>query len=192
MKKLTLFVIILLYVPLAEAQNPSRDNDVSTTPAAAGEGSERKPRFRSAKAISSICEVDEAPPSFPGFKEAAGRQVAEMPPLFAQMMSIGADRPMVETDLERVAPGFTLISPFTEKNSFLIDNDREIVAVLENNHYPMLTEILPNGHRIVESNRYFYRFADAGGYTGCLEEYDEHGNLLWQLNLLLDFTIVPG
>ena len=104
MKRLALFVIILLYVPLAGAQNPLRGNGASTTPAATQEVTEKKPRFRSAKAISSICGVDQAPPSFPGFKEVAGRQVAEMPPQFAQMMSIGADRPMVETDVERVAP----------------------------------------------------------------------------------------
>ncbi|MGI9220674.1 MAG: aryl-sulfate sulfotransferase [Woeseiaceae bacterium] len=175
------------------------DNDAAVMTAAAPTVTEKKPRFRSAKAISSICAVDEAPMHFPGFKEKSGREVGEMPPPFVEMMSLGADRPMVETDAERVAPGYTLIEAFTEKDGFLINNDREIVAVLENNHLPMLTEILPNGHRIVESNRYSDKFADAGGYTGCLEEYDEHGNLIWQLNLASDdysahhdFAILPN
>ena len=139
------------------------------------------------------------PFTFPGFKNFPGRPVVEMPPFFANMMSVGANRPMVETDSERVAPGYTLIEPFTEKNGFIINNDREVVAVLENRHTPMLTEILLNGHRIVESNRYSGRFADAGGFTGCLEEYDEHGTLLWQLNLSSDeyvahhdFAILPN
>jgi hypothetical protein len=146
----------------------------------------RQPKFRSAKIISSVCGVDEQPFTFPGFKAPPGETVQEMPPPFARMMSVGADRPMVETDAERVAPGYTLIEPFTEKNGFLINNDREILATLVNRHTSMLTEILPNGHRIVESNRYSKRFAMAGGYTGCLEEYDEHGTLLWQLNLSSD------
>lgn len=173
--------------------------EVVTTPVVAAEPEQKQPRFRSAKSISSICEVDEMPFTFPGFKNFPGRPVVEMPPFFANMMSVGADRPMVETDSERVAPGYTLIEPFTEKNGFIINNDHEVVAVLETRHTPMLTEILPNGHRIVESNRYSGRFADAGGFTGCLEEYDEHGTLLWQLNLSSDeyvahhdFAILPN
>lgn len=161
-------------------------DDGADTVVAVKEPEPRVPKFRSAKTISSICKVDERQFSFPGFKEPPGRPVKEMPPQFVQIMSMGADRPMVETDLERVAPGYTLIEPFTEINSFLINNDREIVATLVNRHHPMMTEILPNGHRIVESNRYSKRFALAGGYTGCLEEYDEHGTLLWQLNLSSD------
>jgi len=164
---------------------PPADN--STTVVAEVETAEpKKPKFRSAKAISSICEVDDRPFTFPGFKEPPGSPMREMPPNFAHIMSIGADRPMVETDIAKVAPGYTLIEPFTETDSFIINNDREIVATLVNRHVPMLSEILPNGHRIVESNRYSKRFGAAGGYTGCLEEYDEHGNLLWQLNLASD------
>jgi hypothetical protein len=180
------------------ACTPAVESEVEVT-LDAQEPESKTPVFRSAKTISSVCGVDEAPFAFPGFKEAPGRPMKEMPPPIVGIMSVGADRPMVETDAERVAPGYTLIEPFTEKNSFLINNDREIVATLENRHPPMLSEILPNGHRIVESNRYSKRFAAAGGYTGCLEEYDENGTLLWQLNLSSDkyifhhdFAILPN
>lgn len=167
------------------ACTPPVDNGAATV-AVAGTPEPKKPKFRSEKTISSICKVDDPPSGFPGFKEAPGTPMKEMPPPIAAIMSVGADRPMVETDATRAAPGYTLVEPFTEKHSFLINNEREIVATLVNRHSPMLTEILPNGHRIVESNRYSDRFADAGGYTGCLEEYDEHGKLLWQLNLASD------
>lgn len=159
----------------------------------------RIPKFRSAKTISSICDVDHWPETFTGFKPPPGQKRDDMAPPVAGMLSIGADRPMVETDPSRVAPGYTLIETFTEKDSFLINNDHEIVATLANRHPPGLTEILPNGHRVVVSNRYSKRFADAGGYTGCLEEYDENGTLLWQLNLAADdyiahhdFSILPN
>ena len=167
------------------ACTPAVENAADAT-VESSEPGQRQPVFRSAKTISSVCAVDQQAFTFPGFKEVPGKQVQEMPPPVAGMMSVGADRPMVQTDTERVAPGYTLIEPFTEKNGFLINNDREIVATLVNRHTPMLTEILPNGHRIVESNRYSRRFALAGGYTGCLEEYDEHGTLVWQLNLSSD------
>jgi hypothetical protein len=170
--------------------------DVTAMPA---EPEQKKPVFRSAKTISSICEVDDWPLTFPGFKEPPGGTMRELPPPFAMMMSVGADRPMVETDNSKVAPGYTLIEPFTEKSSFIINNDREVVATLVNRHAPMYSEILPNGHRIVESNRHAKKFKAAGGYTGCLEEYDENGTLLWQLNLSSadyvahhDFVVLPN
>ena len=170
-----------------------------TTPAVAAEPEQKQPRFRSAKAISSVCGVYDYPFTFPGFKNFPGRPVVEMPPPFAQMMAVGADRPMVETDPERVAPGYTVIQTFIAKDGLIVNNDREEVAVLENVFPIMHSEILPNGHRIVEGYRQSDRFSDAGGYTGCLEEYDEHGNLLWQLNLASDdyvahhdFAILPN
>jgi len=180
------------------ACTPATEEPVAT-PAVAAEPEQRQPKFRSAKSISSVCNVFEVPFIFPGFKQPEGMTVKEMPPPIAQMMSVGADRPMVETDVDRVAPGYTLIQPFSEKNSFLIDNDREVVAVLENRVPTMYREIQPNGHVIVEGFRYSGRFGDAGGYTGCLEEYDENGTLLWQLNLSTDeyvahhdFAILPN
>ena len=170
-----------------------------TTAAAPPAPEQKQPRFRSAKTISSICDVYEYVFTFPGFKNFPGRPTVEMAPPFDQFMAVGADRPMVETDSERVAPGFTVIQTFTAKNGLIINNDREEVAVLENRYPIAHSEILPNGHRIVEGYRQSDRFARAGGYTGCLEEYDEHGTLLWQLNLSSDqytahhdFAILPN
>ncbi|MDH3987722.1 MAG: aryl-sulfate sulfotransferase [Gammaproteobacteria bacterium] len=177
---------------------PATEENV-TMAATAPESEQRRPKFRSAKTISSICDVYDYPFTFPGFKNFPGRPVVEMPPPFARMMAVGADRPMVETDPERVAPGYTVIQTFTAKDGLIINNDREELAVLENRFPIMHSEILPNGHRIVEGYRHSARFALAGGYTGCLEEYDEHGNMLWQLNLASDeytahhdFAILPN
>ena len=179
------FVSVCSALLLVSACMPPVEEETVAT-VSAPEPDKRIPKFRSAKSISSICNVDDWPMTFPGFKEAPGHEQRELPPPFVKVMSIGADRPIVETDNERVAPGYTLIEPFSEQSSFLINNDREIIATLANRHTPMYTEILPNGHRIVESNRHAKKFEAAGGFTGCLEEYDEHGNLVWQLNLTSD------
>lgn len=191
-------VLLLLFSTFFSACSPAVEEPVMAA-VEAPPAEPRIPKFRSAKSISSICDVDDWPKTFPGFKPTPGTELQEMAPPIAGIMAIGADRPMVETNAETVAPGFTLIQTFTEKDSFLINNDREIVATLINRHTPMYSEILPNGHRIVESNRHNKRFADAGGYTGCLEEYDEHGKLLWQLNLSSDdyithhdFVVLPN
>lgn len=195
--RITLLSAVAASISLAACM-PAVEEEV-TMAATAPEPEVKTPKFRSAKSISSICEVDDWPMTFPGFKESPGKEQRELPPPFVNILSIGADRPMVETDMERVAPGYTLIEPASEKDSFLINNEREIVATLPNTHTPMYSEILPNGHRIVESNRHAKKFESAGGYTGCLEEYDEHGNLLWQLNLTSDdyvahhdFVVLPN
>ena len=183
---------------IISACTPATQESVTTT-AAPPEPEQKQPKFRSAKAISSVCGVYYYPFTFPGFKSFPGRPIVEMQPMFEQFMSVGADRPMVETDPERVAPGYTVIQTFTTKDGLIVNNDREVVAVLENDHPIMHSEILPNGHRIVEGYRYSERFRNAGGYTGCLEEYDEHGNAVWQLDLSSDeytahhdFAILPN
>ena len=51
--------------------------DATAMPA---ESERRKPVFRSAKNISSICEVDDWPLTFPGFKEPPGSTMRELPP----------------------------------------------------------------------------------------------------------------
>ena len=146
----------------------------------------RKPRFRSAKTVSSICTVDYWPEVPPGFAGGPGNAEPEMPPPIAEFMVVGADRPMVQTDINRVSPGYTLIETGSAQDSLLIDNNREVVATIKNAHVPGLTEILPNGNRLVASNRWQDRFLDAGGFLGCLEEYSAAGELLWQLNLSSD------
>ena len=115
------FLMLLSVVLSFSACTPAVEPQAEAT-AMPAEPEQRKPVFRSAKTISSICEVDDYMITFPGFKENPGNSMREMPPPFAMMMSVGADRPMVETDNSRVAPGYTLIEPFTEKDSFIINN----------------------------------------------------------------------
>jgi hypothetical protein len=197
-KTIPTLLLAAFFMVLVSACTPAAEEKV-TLATATPEPEQKRPKFRSAKAISSICDVYDYPVNFPGFKEFPGRPVVDMPPPVAQMLAVGADRPMVETDPERVAPGYTVIQPFTSKDGFIINNEHEELAVLENRFPIMHSEILSNGHRIVEGFRYSDRFADAGGHTGCLEEYDEYGNLLWQLNLSSDeytahhdFAILPN
>jgi hypothetical protein len=72
------------------------------------------------------------------------------------------------------------------KQSFLINNDKEVVATLENDYYPAYTQLLSNGHRLINSQVYSKVFADGGGKYGCVEEQDADGNLLWRVNMSSD------
>lgn len=161
-------------------------NQSNEEPHASASSQGDKPLFRSAKTISSTCGAGFYPEPPPGFAELAGRPIKEMPPPMAKMMSVGNGREQVATDAGRAAPGYTLIEPGTSKTPFLIDNELRIVASFEYDYVPGLTEILPNGHRLVASNRFSERFEPGGGYLGCMEEFSAAGELLWRLNLTDD------
>lgn len=195
------FIVIAgcsLILSTFSACTPVAEEDANE-PAVTQSAEAAQPKFRSAKEVSSICDVDFWAPTMPGFAEPAGREQLDMPPPIAEMMSVGADRPMIETDHERVAPGYTLIEPFKQTTGMLINNSHEIVATLEYLPVPPFSEILPSGHRVIASGRYNERFQNSGGALGCLEEFDAAGNLLWQLNLSSDsyinhhdFAVLPN
>lgn len=156
--------------------------------------------FRSSKTVSSTCRVAGAPRPPPGgFEERIGTAQREMPPPVEAMMAVGANRPAVQTDIERVAPGYTLIEPLSRDSSFLIDNDHNVVAFFDYENGRYMTEILPNGHRLVSRLQYSDRFGTAGGYTGCMMAYSADGELLWEINLANDdymihhdFALLPN
>jgi len=145
-----------------------------------------KPAFRSSKAVSSNCDVDFWPSGPPGFVEGPGKPVKNIPPPMAGMLAIGAGREMVATDVDRVSPGLILIETNASKSSMLINNDHDVVAIIENDHVPGLTEILPNGNRLVIGSRWSDVFEGSGGFLGCIEEYSSDGELLWRLGLSSD------
>ena len=110
-----------------------------------------------------------------------------MPEETVKRLAIGADREPVKTDSERVSPGYVLIEPGAVKQSFLINEDKEVVATFEGDYYPSYSQLLPNGNRLVSSNgrpRGFPR--GGGGKTGCIEEYTSAGELVWRMNLNAD------
>jgi len=139
--------------------------------------------FKSSKVVSTNCDVNIWGSGPPGFVEGPGKPITEMPPPMVEMLAIGAGREMVPTDINRVSPGFVLIESNASKNSMLINNDHEIVAIIENDHAPGLTEILPNGNRLVASSRWTDAFGGPGGGSGCIEEFSADGELLWRLGL---------
>lgn len=145
-----------------------------------------QPVFVSNKRVTSDCGVEFIPVPAPGFADALGRETKQMPPPIEARQAVGAGRELLATDEDRVSSGYILVEPVTVKQSFLINNDKEVVATIKNENYLTYTQLLPNGHRILESPVYSEVFNAGGGKAGCVEEQDAEGNLLWRVNLSSD------
>ncbi len=152
-------------------------------PAAASEPA--APLYISRKPVSTDCGVamTSAPP--PGFANVPDEEIVEMPEMLAKWQAVGAGRPVAETDVERVSPGFLLVEPGYRKPAYLINNDKEVVAEFENDYYGF-TQLQSDGSRLSSSNLYTDTFQDGGGNRGCLEEYAADGSLNWRLRLETD------
>jgi hypothetical protein len=143
-----------------------------------------QPKFVSAMTVTSNCGVEKKPSSFNGFAGPVGVELTEMPENIAARVAVGADRSPVDTDGDRVSPGYVLIEPSSLKQSFLIGNDKEVVATFEGDYYPSYTQILANGNRLVSTNGTPIGFVQGGGgKNGCIEEYAANGELVWRMNL---------
>ncbi len=143
------------------------------------------PPYISGKRVSTDCGVDAiaAPP--PGFVHRPYAEIATMPERLAKWLAVGAQRPLAETDPDRVSPGYVLIEPGFRKPMFLVNNDKEIVATVENDYFSY-TQFLADGSRLASSNMYSAVFRKGGGHRGCVEEYGPHGSLNWRLALATD------
>ena len=134
--------------------------------------------------VTSDCGVENRPGSIGGFAGPVGVPVTEMPENIAAQVATGWGREQVETDWERVAPGYVLIGPNALKESYLIGTDKEIAASFSGDHYPKYSQILPNGNWLMSTNvRAVGILQGGGGKSGCIEEYDADGDLLWRVSL---------
>ena len=133
--------------------------------------------------VSTDCGVGTIPTAAPGLAEPVGRKLRDMPERIAKMQAVGADRPLADTDFERVSPGYIVIDPNDMSESLIIDNAKNVVASFTGDYPILLSQILPNGNRLVSSGGYSEPFVDGGGHRGCMEEYAPDGTLVWRLNL---------
>lgn len=177
---------IIVCLPLLGAMTacaPATEEPVAETEPAAAEPA--APLYISTKQVSTDCGVELTPDPPPGFANRPGSEVVEMPDMLASRQAVGAERPIAETDAERVSPGYVLIEPGYRLSRLLINNDKEVVATFEND-YMGFTQFLPDGSRLASSNIFSDQFNDGGGNRGCLEEYGADGSLNWRLRLETD------
>lgn len=167
------------------ACTPTGTPDVSTQQTMHSNQSMQQ-KFVSDKIVTSDCGPEYLQTAPPGFAIAGGAEPRDMPPVIAQMQTVGAGRELLPTDYDRVSPGYMLIEPAAVKQSYLINNDKEIVATIEGEYYPGYTQILPNGNRLVTGYGRADPFIAGGGGNGCVEELSAEGELLWRLNLNTD------
>ncbi len=86
-----------------------------------------------------------------------------------------------------MSPGYTLISPFAQKKSYLLDEDGLVVHMWESRYKPGLAPyLLPNGNLLrgiqIELESQF----GAGGISGGIQEFSWDGDLLWEFHLASD------
>jgi len=181
MGKLKIGLATLLSVVFLAACTQSANEPTTAAEPAAAESTALL--YISRKQVSTDCGVEATPSPVPGFADRPDEEIADMPPPLANMMAIGADRPMVETDNERVSPGYVLIEPGFVKAAFLVNNDKEVVASFQNDYLSTFTQLQDDGSRLVNNVVWNDVFEDGGGNRGCLEEFGPDGSLNWRLML---------
>lgn len=161
-------------------------SDVPTeAPAAMPDNPVMQAVFRSAKTVSSNCDVPDVTNPVPGFAEPLGREQKDMPPPIAKIMAVGAEREPVATDHDRVSPGYVVIEPLTVWESTIVNNEGEVVGRIEKDYDIEFSRFLPDGNMLISTHVQTDVF-DGGGRRGCLEEYDDKGELLWRLGVATD------
>jgi len=181
MGKLKIGLVTLMSVAAMTACTQSANEPtVAAKPVAAVPAA---PLYISRKQVSTDCGVEATPTTVPGFANRPNGEIADMPPPIANMLAIGADRPMVETDHERVSPGYVLIEPGFVKPAFLVNNDKEVIASFQNDYLSTFTQLQEDGSRLVNNAVWNDVFEDGGGNRGCLEEFGPDGSLNWRLML---------
>ena len=168
---------------LVACTQPSGDGEQNTGAASA---SVKKQVFRSAKRVSTDCGVEYLPAPPAGFAERPGAATKDMPEGIAKSLAVGSDRAQVETNAGLVSPGYLLIEPGSVRASYIINNDKEVIATLDGDYFAGFSQIFPDGNRMVSSNLKSDVFEDGGGHRGCIEEYAANGDLIWRMNLSTD------
>ena len=175
------FVLAASATLIACSPATHHENAASAAPAATA-----GPMYISNKPVTTDCGINDAPPDPPpGFARPIGGTAEDMPPPIASWQAVGAGRPVAETVADKVSPGVTLIDPGYRKPFYLINNDKEVVGSFEGDYYSFM-QLLPNGNILGSSNLFSERFREGGGHSGCIEEYEPDGTLVYRLALASD------
>jgi hypothetical protein len=182
MQRPAIFPLIATIASLLGGCAPGSGGD--TAGVAAVEEAPRVQKWVSNMTVTSDCGVENRPGSNNGFAGPVGVAVGEMPEELAAQVATGWGREQVETDWDRVTPGYVLIGSSVLKESYLVGTDKEIAASFVGDHYPKYSQILPNGNWLMSTNvRAVGILQGGGGKSGCIEEYAANGDLLWRLSL---------
>lgn len=185
MRLMPFYVLASVIVTLS-ACSPGPGNVESAKPVAVEEARPQTAKYLSSKRVSTVCDAFDYTTPPPGFAEPPGVTLRDMPPPLAMRQAVGVEREPVETNWDKVSPGYVLIEPLMVSESTLINNEGEVVAKIESDYFIELTRFLDDGNRLVSTHVHTDTFAGAGGRRGCLEEYSADGDLLWRLGLATD------
>lgn len=90
-------------------------------------------------------------------------------------------------DSAKAYEGYTLISPFYGKNTYLLNNCGHAVHSWTSQYTPgAMAYVKPNGNLIRAAHITHPEFDMGGGNGGRIEEFDWEGNLIWYVDLSSD------
>ena len=78
-----------------------------------------------------------------------------------------------------IAEGYTLFSPMSSLNSYLIDRCGKQVKSWTSTYRPALSSYLMDDGSLLRTGNAMNTFFNAGGRGGAIEKYDWNGNLIW-------------
>lgn len=184
MQRPAILPIIATIASLLGGCAPGSGGDTAGVAAVAESQAPRVQKWVSNMRITSDCGVASRPGSSGGIAGPVGVELTEMPENIAAQIATGWGREQVETDWERVSPGYVLIGSGSLKESYLVGTDKEIAASFVGDHYPKYSQILPNGNWLMSTNVPAVGILEGGGgKSGCIEEYAANGDLLWRVSL---------
>ena len=78
-----------------------------------------------------------------------------------------------------ISEGYTLFSPMSSFNSYLIDRCGRQVKTWTSTYRPALSSYLMNDGSLLRTGNAMNTFFNAGGRGGAIQKYDWNGNLVW-------------
>ena len=89
-----------------------------------------------------------------------------------------------------VAPGYTLMSPFSNGIAYLVDHEGQVVHTWESDYKPGLAPyLLPNGNLLRGIQLDLEHQFSGGGMAGGLQEFTWDGELVWEFHLASDLWV---
>jgi hypothetical protein len=86
---------------------------------------------------------------------------------------------LIQNNGNTISDGYTLFSPMSSFNSYLIDRCGKQVKTWTSTYRPALGSYLMDDGSLIRTGNTMNTFFNAGGRGGAIQKYDWNGNLVW-------------
>ena len=98
------------------------------------------------------------------------------------MIGFGCPTGVIHYNKEKCFNGYTVVPPFFDTNTYLIDMEGKIVHQWPSKYFPMAAYLEPDG-TLTRQGRVENPVIRYGGVTGIIEQIDWDGNVIWSFEL---------